>query len=390
MKSQFDKIVDRRGTGALKTDVIKETFGKEDLIPLWIADMDFETPDVVRKAVEERLKHQIYGYTGAQAGYWQSIIQWERDINDWKIKREHLAYIPGIVRGITFAIHCFTSPGDLVMVQPPVYMPFMNLVKNNGRRLVFNPLKFAGGNYEMNLDEMESICSELKPKMFILCNPHNPSGRVWSAETLAKVADICCRHNVLVISDEIHGDMPLFGHRYTPFQKVSDTAADISICFKAPSKTFNIAGFASSHCIVPNPRIRKTFFDYMEANELDSPLFISAVATEAAYKGARKWREEMLEYVEENVNFVEDYLREHMPLLSIVRPQASFLIWLNCSKLALDHDSLVSLFIDKAGLALNDGEAFGPGGEGFMRMNVGCPRSVLEKALGQLEKALEK
>ena len=389
MSYSFDKIINRTGTGALKTDVLKEHFGKEDLIPLWIADMDFETPSVVREAVEERLKHQIYGYTGAQASYWQSIISWERDINDWKLKREYLAFIPGIVRGIAFAIHRFTSPGDAIMVQPPVYMPFMNLVKNNGRRLVYNPLVFNGETYDMNFEEMESICRNIHPKIFILCNPHNPSGRVWSRETLAKVADICYKCGVLVISDEIHGDMPLFGNSYTPFAKISDKAAEISITFKAPSKTFNIAGFASSFCVISNPVVRSPFFGYMGVNELDSPLFISAVATEAAYNNARPWREEMLKYVEDNIDFVDEYLKANIPSISIVRPQASFLIWLNCRGLGLDHDSLIKLFIDKAGLALNDGEDFGPGGEGFMRLNVGCPRAILEKALNQLKIALE-
>lgn len=391
MNYNFDKIVDRRGTGAIATDVLKKRYGRDDLIPLWVADMDFETPDCIRQAIEERLDHQIYGYNTPADSYWQSIIDWESRTNNWKFTREELTYIPGIVRGISFAIQCFTAPGDAVLVQPPVYMPFLNLPVNNGRKLVYNPLAFDSrrGTYTMNFENLEKVCAEEKPVMMILSNPHNPAGVVWSKEQLAEVAEICGRHGVLVISDEIHGDMPLFGNTYTPYATVSDAAANNSICFAAPSKTFNIAGLVSSFAVVCNPKIRGRFFSYLKANELDSPTFISSIATEAAYSGANGWRLAMLRYVEGNVDFVIDYLKENIPQITAIRPQASFLIWLDCSSLRLDHDRLVDLFVNRARLALNDGEAFGPGGEGHMRLNAGCPRIKLKQALDSLKAAVD-
>jgi len=388
MKNKFDKVYTRRGTGAIKTDCLMNKYGRDDLLALWIADMDFKSPDAVRKALEKRLEQQIYGYTGVSEHYWQSIVEWENDINEWKITRDEITFIPGIVKGISFVIQCFSKPGDKILVQPPVYMPFMDLVKNNGRKVVFSNLEFRDGRYEMDFDDFEKVCKEEKPAVFILCNPQNPSGRVWEKEELAKVAEICCRYHVLVVSDEIHGDMPLFGSRYTPFPLASTDASDNSIIFKSPSKTFNIAGFMSSFCHVKNPEIRKAFFGYLKANELDSPDFMASVAAEAAYSGAREWRVEMLKYVEDNVKYAIDYLEAKIPGVSAVRPQASFLVWLDCSGLGLDHDDLIDLFINKAGLALNDGEDFGPGGKGFMRMNVGCPRSVLDEALKKLEYAV--
>lgn len=391
MNYNFDKIIDRRGSGAISTDVLKIVYGRDDLTPLWVADMDFETPDCIRRAIEERLEHQIYGYSVPADSYWQSIIDWEARTNGWKFTRDQLTYIPGIVRGISYAVQCFTAPGDAILVQPPVYMPFLNLPRNNGRRLVFNPLEFdiLKGTYTMNFENLEEVCAAEKPKMMILSNPHNPAGVVWSKDQLAEVAEICGRHGVLVISDEIHGDMPLFGNAYTPYATVSEAAAGNSICFAAPSKTFNIAGLVSSFTVVCNPEIRSKFFSYLKANELDSPTFFATVATEAAFSGANGWRLAMLRYVEENVEFVESYLKDNIPGIKAVRPQASFLIWLDCTALGLGHDSLVDLFVNRARLALNDGEAFGPGGEGHMRLNAGCPRIKLERALNSLKTAVD-
>lgn len=386
----FDKVIDRRGSGAIMTDCLKERYGREDLLPLWIADMYFETPSPIREAIEKRLDHQIYGYAVAPESYWQSIIGWERSTHGWEIAREHLSFIPGIVRGIAFVLRCFTEPGDRVVVQPPVYMPFLNLPVANGRRLAYNPLIFdeASCSYRMDLDNLEEVCRRESPKVLILSNPHNPAGIVWPAEDLAGLAGICYRYGVMVISDEIHADMALSGAVHHPFPTVSDTAADISITFAAPSKTFNMAGIVSSFCVVPNPAIREKFYRYMESCELNSTMFLSTVATEAAFTQCAQWRLDMLSYVEENVDFVCNYLRDHIPGIRAVRPQASFLVWLDCRGLGLDHDRLIDLFVNKARLALNDGEAFGPGGEGHMRMNVGAPRSMLAEALERLNKAV--
>ena len=387
----FDTIVDRRGSGAIMTDCLRERYGREDLLALWIADMYFETPDPIRKALERRLDHQVYGYAVAPESYWQSILDWERRIHGWTISRETLTFIPGIVRGIAFVLQCFTEPGDKVVVQPPVYMPFLNLPRANSRQIVYNPLVFdeAAGTYRMDLDNLETVCRTEKPKVLILSNPHNPAGIVWPATDLARLADICQRYGVLVISDEIHADMVLSGSTHHPFPTISATAAGISVTFAAPSKTFNMAGIVSSFCVVPNPELRKRFFGYLEANELNAPMFLSTVATEAAFTQCDAWRCAMLSYVEENVAFVCDYLRDHVPGIVAVRPQASFLIWLDCRGLGLAQDALIDLFVNRARLALNDGVAFGPGGEGHMRLNVGAPRAMLAEAMSRLEEAVQ-
>ena len=391
MHYDFDKLVDRRGSGAVMTDCLKERYGREDLLPLWVADMYFETPAPVREALEGRLSHQIYGYSIAPGSYWQSILDWERTTHGWVIDRTHLCFIPGIVRGIAFVLQCFTEPGDKVVVQPPVYMPFLNLPRNNGRELVYNPLVFdeAAQAYHMDLENLEEVCARERPKVLILSNPHNPAGIVWPCEDLAAVAAICRRHGVLVISDEIHADMPLFGNVHHPFPTVSEDAAAVSITFAAPSKTFNIAGVVSSFCVVPDPALRERFFGFLEVNELNAPMFLSTVATEAAFTRCDGWRRAMLSYVEGNVDYVCDYLADRVPGIRAVRPQASFLIWLDCRGLGLGHDALIDLFVNRARLALNDGEAFGPGGEGHMRLNVGAPRTLVAEAMVRLETAVK-
>ena len=391
MKTIFDKVTDRRGSSAIKTDWLKEYYGREDLIPLWIADMDFQTPDFIVSALKKRMEHPIFGYFRPDESYWHSIIAWEKRIHNWDVKREELSFMPGIVRGIAYAIQCFTNPGDGIVVQPPVYMPFIHLPEQNGRKLLYNPLKYICGQYEMDFNQLADLCEREKPKMLILSNPHNPAGRVWSVETLRKLADICSKYNVIVISDEIHAEMALFGNVHVPFAAASETAQKISITFAAPSKTFNIAGIISSFVVVKDEEIRKKFYNYLEANEFNAPMMTSVIATQAAYTDAGdKWRIKMLNYVEANVRYVTDFLGVNVPQISVVRPQASFLVWLNCKMLGLSHDALIDLFVNKAHLALNDGEAFGPGGEGYMRMNVGCPRQILETAMQQLKEAVEK
>ena len=389
MKYDFDKIVDRSGSGDLKHEALLPRWGRNDLLPLWVADMDFETPHFITDALKARLQHSLFGYTVEPADFAPSIIDWINDHHQWKVEREWIKFIPGIVKGIGLVVNVFTNPGDKVIIQPPVYHPFRLTPEGNGRQVVFNPLKQReNGYYEMDFDQLAQVCDD-QCKVFILCNPHNPGGITWDRETLRRLADFCYEHHLVVISDEIHCDMALFGHKHIPFASVSDKAREISITFQAPTKTFNMAGLISSYAIVPNKQLRDKFYGWLVANELDEPTLFAPIATIAAFRKGAEWRKQMLSYIEDNVRFVEDYCREHIPGIRPLRPQASFLVWLNCRDLHLSHEALLDLFIDKAHLALNDGEMFGPGGEGFMRLNVATPRKILEQALSQLAEAVK-
>jgi len=384
MTYNFDKIIDRTGSGDLKHEVLEERYGRSDLLPLWVADMDFETPAFITESLRQRLNHSLFGYTVVPAELWETIIQWIKDHHQWTIRKEWLTYIPGIVKGIGMAVNVFTKEDEKVIIQPPVYHPFRLTPKGNGREVVYNPLKpREDGSYDMDFEQLAEVTDE-KCRLLILSNPHNPAGICWSAETLRRLAHFCYERNIIVISDEIHSDMALFGYRHTPFARVSEEAAQCSITFGAPSKTFNIAGIVSSYAIVPNDSIRRKFYTWLEANELNDPPLFSPIATIAAYQQGEEWRQQMLRYVEDNIRYVEDYCRTRIPLIKPVRPEASFLVWLDCRALELSHDELIDRFVNQAHLALNDGAMFGPGGEGFMRMNVGTPRSILHEALERL------
>lgn len=385
----FDKIIDRSGTDTLKTDALQERYGRADLLPLWVADMDFETPPFITDALRRRLEHPLFGYTMEPKDYWPTVISWIRDRHGWQVEREWLSYIPGIVKGIGMAINVFVKEDEKVIIQPPVYHPFRLTALGNGREVVYNPLReTADGSYEMDFDNLAAVADE-KCRMLILSNPHNPSGVVWSADTLARLAGFCHRRGIIVLSDEIHSDMALYGNRHTPFATVSAEAAACSITFGAPSKTFNIAGIVSSYAIVPDKTLRDRYYGWLRANELNEPPLFSPIATVAAFRHGAAWREQMLRYVEGNIDFVIDYLGANIPQIRPWRPQASFLVWLDCRGLSLSHDELQRLFVDKARLALNDGAMFGSEGTGFMRLNVGCPRSVLKEALRRLKDAVD-
>lgn len=385
----FDKIVDRSGSDDLKHEVLAERYGRPDLLPLWVADMDFETPQFITDALRRRLDHSLFGYTITPKDFWPTVRQWIADHHQWDVQEEWMRFIPGIVKGIGMAINVFVKPDEKVIIQPPVYHPFRLTPEGNGREVVYNPLhENADGSYSMDFDNLERVADD-KCRLLILSNPHNPAGIVWDVDTLRRLAAFCASRNIIVVSDEIHCDMALFGHKHTPFASVSDDAARCSITFGAPSKTFNIAGIVSSYAIVPDPALRQKFFSWLTANELDEPHLFATIATIAAFKHGEEWRKQMLQYIEGNIMFVEKFLGEHLAQIKPLRPQASFLVWLDCRALGLDHDALNDLFVNGARLALNDGEMFGKGGQGFMRMNVASPRSVLAEALERLAAAVE-
>lgn len=388
-KYNFDKIIDRHGTGALAVDVLNERYGRPDLTPMWVADMNFETPEFITDALRRRLDHSLYGYTDMPADFWPTVIKWIADHHQWNVDSEWMRFIPGIVKGIGFVVNVFCKPDEKVIIQPPVYHPFRLTPLGNKRQVVMNPLIMnEDGSYSMDFEGLAKVADE-KCRVLILANPHNPAGIVWDVDTLSRLADFCWERGIIVISDEIHCDMAHKGFKHHPFASVSERAAQCSITFGAPSKTFNIAGIVSSYCVVPNEELRRPFFEWLDANELSEPTIFSPIATIAAFQNGEEWRQQMLEYVEANIDFVDNFLKTRIPQIKALRPQASFLIWLNCRDLNLDHDALNRLFIDGARLALNDGEMFGEEGRGFMRMNIASPRAVLQEAMERLEKAVK-
>jgi len=387
MTYNFDEIIDRRNTGSVKIDRCKAIYGSEDVLPLWVADMDFRTPDFIFEAIRERCEHPILGYSMPPKDFYPSLIRWIKDHHQWDVNRQWIGFLPGIVPGLSFAVQSLTKTGDEIIVQSPVYYPFFHVVKNNNRILINNPLKKANGKYEMDFEDLESKITS-KTKLFILCNPHNPGGRVWKSDTLKQLADICANHNIIVVSDEIHADMVLDGYKHTPFATVSENAAQISLTFMAPSKTFNMPGLISSSYIIPNSDLRSRFVDFMEASELTGGNIFAYAATVAAYEKGEEWRRQMLSYVQGNIDYVVGFLKTNIPQIKPMIPEASFLVWLNCEELGMDSDVLFEFFIKKAGLGLNKGTTFGPGGEYHLRLNVACSRLILNKAMEQLSKAV--
>ncbi len=388
MKYNFDQIIDRRGSGAIKCDGLEQWYGNSELLPMWVADMDFATPDFIIDAIKTRLEHPIFGYTMEPERYRKAIISWIASHHNWQIESDWICYIPGIVKGIAMAMVSLLKAGDKVIIQPPVYHPFRNVATHNGFEVVENPLRRTeSGSYEIDFENLEAV-ADSRCKMLILANPHNPVGILWSRETLVRLADFCLSRGIIVISDEIHCDMALWGKKHIPFASVSDKAAKCSITFGAPSKTFNIAGIVTSYAIVPNESLREKFFGWMGGNELNQPDIFAPIATVAAFENGEPWRVQMLKYVEENIEFTIDFCRKYIPQITPIRPEASFLVWLDCRELNLSHTELVELFENRAKLALNSGAIFGTQGEGFMRLNVGTPRSVLEQALQQLKAAV--
>ena len=406
MQYDFDRIIDRSSSGDLKYEALLPRWGRDDLLPLWVADMDWETPPFITEALRKRLDHSLFSYTVEPADFWPSVIHWVREHHGWSLQRGWLSFVPGIVRGIGIAINVFCDKEDAVIIQPPVYHPFRLVTEGNGRQLLQNPLiERQDGGYEMDFDHLQTIVDDFnsrgggKVRLLILSNPHNPAGICWSRQTLVRLASFCQSHGIIVISDEIHCDLTLWDNRHIPFATVSPEAVSCSITFMAPTKTFNIAGLMSSFAIVPDEGIRQRFYGWLQTNELNEPTLFAPIATIAAFRQGEEWRQQMLRYIEGNIDFLMDYCQQYIPQIKPVRPQASFLVWLDCRGLGLDHDQLLHLFVQQARLALNDGEIFyggeafnlaytGGRGHGFMRINVGTPRSILRQALEQLRQAV--
>ena len=386
-KYSFDEVIERRGTGALKTDRLKERFGRDDLLAAWVADMDFATPPFIIDALKKRLEHPIFGYAVEPNEYRDLIVNWEKDLHGLDIKPEWISYIPGIVKGLGFVINVFTKPGENVFIMPPVYHPFRITTELNGRRVVNIPLIENKGKYDIDFEKFATLPE--KGGVLILSNPHNPAGRIWTKDELAQIAKISRENNILVVSDEIHADMALWGNKHFPYMLSCEEAKENSITFCAPSKVFNIPGIVTSFSVIPDEKIRKKFYDWLVANELNDAPEFSYIATCAAYKHGREWREEMLDYIEHNIIATEEFFKKELPEIKALRPDASFLVWLDCRELGLNQEKLVDLFVNKAKVALNDGAMFGKEGEGFMRLNVAMPREKLLEVLQRIKSGVE-
>jgi len=390
MKYNFDEIIDRHNTDAVKLERCHALFGTEEVLPLWVADMDFRTPDFILDAIRERCEHPILGYTMTPKSFFPSMLKWIKEHHDWDVKREWIGFLPGIVPGLSFAVQSLSLPDDEIIVQSPVYYPFFHVIENNHRKLIINELTEKDGKFVMNLDDLERKFTP-KTKLFILCNPHNPGGRVWTREELQQFATICEKHKVTVISDEIHADMVLPGNtKHTPFATVSEWAAQNTVTFMAPTKVFNMPGLVSSAYIIPNEDLHKQFAGFLQASELNSGNIFAYIGAIAAYEHGEEWRKQMLEYVQGNIDYIVGFLKTNIPKVKPMIPEASFLVWLDCKELGMETDQLFNFFVQKAGLGLNKGTIFGPGGEYHLRLNVACPRSILIQAMEQLAVALKR
>ena len=388
MKYNFDESVIRHNTDCIKYDALQEFYGTEDLLPMWIADMDFKSPPCVTEVLRRRVEHEIYGYSVVNAQWKPAIVNWLLRRHGWHVEEYEIGFVGGIVPDLAFVLEVFTEVGDKVLMQPPVYHPYNFVTRDMQREPVINPLLLVDGQYQIDFDDFEQKASQCK--IFFLCNPHNPGGRVWTPDELTRMAQICVRHNVLVVSDEIHCDMPLKGYKHTPFAMVGDIAAQNCITLMAASKTFNIAGLKSSYHIIHNTALREQFARYLRHRELDTAHLFATEAVAAAYTHGEEWLGQMLEYVEANIDYMQEYIRVYMPRLGMIRPQASYLVFLDARALQLSDEELARFFIQEARVAVNPGALFGEGGSGFVRMNLGCPRSTLQSALHRIKVAYDK
>lgn len=386
MDYNFDEVVCRKHTDALKLEALAPRWGRTDLLPMWVADMDFKTPPFIVEVMKKRMECEVFGYTARPESWYEAIISWQARRHQWTITKEMISFVPGVVPALAMAVQSFTERGEKVMIQQPVYNPFAQVVRNNHRELVNCPLELKDGQYHINFEVFEEKIKGCK--LFLFCHPHNPGGRVWTREELQKVAAICAQNNVIIVADEIHADLTLPPYQHIPFATVSEEAAQNSVVFASPSKAFNMAGLATSYAVITNPTLRRRFESYVEGNELAAGNVFAFNTVVAAYNKGGEWLQQMLNYVQGNVDEVIHYIEKYIPQLKVIVPQASYLVFIDFSALQLSQKEIVALCTDKAHLALNDGAIYGEEGKGYMRINLACPRSVVKQALIQLKEAV--
>ena len=401
MKYDLSREISRKGTHSVKWEFIQEKqdplhwkhtdefFGENRILPMWVADMDFPCPEPVVRALIARAEHGIYGYTAPTESTYRAVVHWMKRRHGWEIAPEWVCTTPGVVPALNMLVRTFISPGDGVLIQTPVYYPFFSAIKNNEGELVANSLIYENGFYRMDFADLEKKAKDPKVKLAILCSPHNPVGRVWNREDLVRFGEICLKNNVLILSDEIHGDLIYKGYVFTPFASVREDFAQNSITCTGPSKTFNMAGLQTSVIIIPNAKLRSTFEKTLRRNGLFGIGTFGVVALQAAYDHGEEWLEQVLDYVENNLRYLEEYVSRHIPQITVVRPEGTYLVWLDCRRLGLDKWELKRLILNKARVYLDEGFIFGQEGEGFERINIACPRSILVEALDRIKNAID-
>ena len=390
MSYNFDRIVDRNGTNSIKYDFTVEKGKPAGTLPLWVADMDFITAPAVTEALTKAVQHGIFGYSDSKSGYFESIQHWYQSRFNWTVEQEWLVKTPGVVYAIATAVRALTKEGDTVLIQQPVYYPFSDTILANHRKLINSALLYENGKYQIDFEDFEEKIVSNEVKLFILCSPHNPVGRVWKKEELVRLGDICVKHGVIVVSDEIHADFTYQGYQHTIFSSVKPEYLDNTILCTAPSKTFNLAGLQVSNIFIANKEIRRKFRKEIQKSGYSQLNAMGLIACQAAYENGAPWLDELKVYLEENLNFIRSFLEERLPQIKLVEPEGTYLVWLDFQEMKLTEEELEDLIVNKANLWLDRGTMFGMEGKGFQRINIACPRALLEKAFLQLEKAIIK
>lgn len=385
----FDEVVNRFGTDSVKWDLVKTNFQTDDIIPMWVADMDFKVLPEIRQALEKRLSHEIYGYSCIGNDYLQAVVDWMKNRHHWEIASDWIVTTPGVVSALAVAVNAFTTKGDAVIIQKPVYYPFDRVIEANGRVIIENPTIFCDNHYEIDFEDFEKKIVENNVKMYILCNPYNPIGKVWTYEELKRIGDICKKHHVIVASDEIHHDFIYEGYKHIPFYEVDSSYKEFSIICTAPSKTFNLAGMQTSNIIIANEEMRQKFVDMKTASGVNDANFLGRLACQTAYTYGAKWVDELVAYLNGNLEFMISYFKENLPQVNVIKPQGLYLVWVDFRSLGMEHEALEKFMLEKAKVWLDEGYIFGHGGEGFERFNIAMPRCLLEKALKQVAEAVK-
>jgi len=389
MKYNFDEIINRKNTNSVKYDMLKQYFGKDDLLPFWVADTDFKVPTCISDAIVKRANHEIYGYSFRGDDCIKSVQSWLKKRHDWNVPLIWISSSPGVVTALSLLLMSLTEKGDKIAVQPPVYHPFFHVVNDTERNLVYNPLIRTESSYEMDFENLKQLAKN-GLKALLISNPHNPVGRVWNKNELLRLGEIARKYDFLIISDEIHQDLIYSDYKHIPLASLSEDLAQRTITCIAPSKTFNVAGLASSVIIIPNQKLKKQYEKLLSAMHLDSGNLFGHIAMQAGYENGEEWLEQLMDYLKSNVNFVREYLKNNIPKIKLVEPEATYLLWLDCRELEISTEKLNKIFIDSAKVALNKGTTFGKEGEGYMRLNIGCSKSVLLEGLSKIKHAIKK